>query len=464
MLLTTCELPERARECLAIIRGAGERAAALAKGLLAYSRHAPLEPRMVDLNQSVSELVTLARHLSPANIELSTVLAPHLHMVLADPGGMLQVLFNLVVNSRDALPEGGKVEIRTANLEPEEASSPPHPYLPQGKYILLMVTDNGAGMDEETRQRIFEPFYTTKALGAGTGLGLPMVQHIVKQSGGFISVQSAKGKGATVRIYLPAVEGGQALEPAIRKSAPRGGQETILIVDDNLDLRHLLRAQLEGLGYAVLEAASAGEAAELSSGLNGGLDLLVADVVLPDSSGIQLAHSLRESRPDLPVLHLSGYLEEDVIGGMPESGAEFLAKPFTLAAFGERVRSILDRRKRRRVLFVDDDAEVVMFASQVLRDAGFEVLVGGDGNVALSTVQVEPLDLVITDLVMQEREGLETIMRLQKSHPELPVIAISGAFGGHFLKSAAMLGARATLAKPFSGEQLLEAVRTVLGS
>jgi two-component system cell cycle sensor histidine kinase/response regulator CckA len=458
-------LPEKAQQGLTIVRSAGERAASLARALMALTRRAPLESRIVDVNESVEELVALAQHLVPANVELSAVLSPDLSMVLADPCGILQILLNLVVNARDAMPEGGKVEIRTANLAPGAASSYLHPDLARKNYILLAVSDNGAGMDEATRLRIFEPFYTTKAPGAGTGLGLPMVQHVVKQSGGYLTIESAKGKGTTVRIYLPAAEGERNVEPAKTvgsDAAPRGGGETILVVEDNLDLRNLMRDTLEGLGYSVLHAGSATEAVEVSNGLTGRLDLLVADLVLPDSSGRELADCLREWRPGLPVLYISGYLEEDTFEAGPDSGADFLSKPFTLAEFGERVRSILDRKKRRKVLFVDDDPQVVMFACEVLREAGFEVLVGSDGNEALSTVQREPVDLVITDLVMREREGLELMIELRKSHPDLPVIAISGAFGGHFLRSAAMLGARVTLAKPFSGEDLLSAVRTVL--
>jgi hypothetical protein len=466
-LLASNELPEKARECLTVVRGAGERAAALARALMAFGRRTPLEPRLVDINDSVSELVRLARHLLPPGVELSARLEPNLHAVFADRCAILQALQNLVVNSRDALPAGGKVEIRTANLTTDTAASGSHPYLPPGNYIVLTVSDNGIGMDDATRQRIFEPFYTTKPPGAGTGLGLPMVQHIVKQSGGFLSLKSTQGKGTTVRIYLPAAEGhasAENSETVESKSAPRCGHETILIVEDNLDLRNLIRDFLRGLGYAVLDAGSAAEAAELSDGLHDRLDLLLADVALPGSSGNGLADSLKESRPGLPVLHISGYPEQAALDGAAQSGAEFLAKPFTLTALAERVRSILDRQRRKRVLLVDDDARVVMFLSEVLRDAGFDVVSGDDGKVALSIVEKQPVDLVITDLVMRECEGLETMARLRKSHPGLPVIAMSGAFGGHFLKSAAILGARATLAKPFSRADLLTAVRTVLGS
>jgi two-component system cell cycle sensor histidine kinase/response regulator CckA len=433
--------------------------------MMDLTRRAPV-PGPVDVNASVSELVDLARHLLPANVELSANLAPGLMPALADRCGILQVLLNLVVNSRDAMPDGGRVEIQTENFETDSPSFDPHPFLPRGNYILLSVTDNGAGMDESTRQRIFEPFYTTKAPGSGTGLGLPMVQHIVKQNGGFLSIQSAKGLGTTVRIYLPAAK---AIKPEIQmqstasENTPTGRGETILVVEDNRDLRKLMRDILEQLGYSVLDAASATEAVELSSNLTGGLDLLICDVLLPDAAGRDLAESLLESRPGLPVLYISGHPALVSRDDAFYPGGEFLAKPFNKGELGESVRSMLDRQRRKRVLFVDDDEQVVMFASEVLREAGYDVLVGEDGNVALSLVEKEQLDLVITDLVMREREGLETMMKLRESHPELPVVAISGAFGGHFLRSASLLGARATLAKPFSGEDLVNVVRMVLG-
>jgi CheY-like chemotaxis protein len=256
--------------------------------------------------------------------------------------------------------------------------------------------------------------------------------------------QSKEGNGTTVRICLP---------------------RTILIVEDDPDVRRVLRTMLQSLGYSVLEAASATEAASLSSGHAGVIDLLVADVVLGGSTGVELARRLRESRPGLPVLHISGYAQDSAaLESMHESGAEFLAKPFTRAALAESIRRILDRQKRHRILFVDDDATAALFASRVLREAGFEVLVVGNGNVALSTIETEHLDLVITDLVMPGREGLETIIMLRKSQPSLPVIATSGAFDGHFLKTALMLGARAALPKPFSEEALLNAVQAVLGT
>ena len=466
MLLNSYPLPDKARQCLSLVRGAGERAASLARAMMELGSQVP-ERQPVDINASVSELVELAQHLLPANIELVPDLSSGLPLALADRCGILQVLLNLVVNARDAMPEGGRVEIQTANFRTDTPSLASHPFLPHGNYILLSVNDNGAGMDETTRQRMFEPFYTTKPAGVGTGLGLPMVQHIVKQNGGFLSIQSAQGVGTTVRIYLPAANDSTSapnLQTLPLDISAMSGRETILVVEDDAVLRNLMRDILQGLGYAVLDAGTGAEAAELSGNLDDGVDLLISDVLLPDSSGRELAEALLESRPGLPVLYISGHPALVSHDDPADPNARFLAKPFSAGDLGEGVRTLLDRRKRKRVLFVDDDAQVVMFASEVLREAGYDVLVGEDGNVALSIVDNESLDLVITDLVMREREGLETMMRLRKSHPELPVVAISGAFGGHFLRSASLLGARATLAKPFSGEDLLNLVRHILGS
>ena len=443
ILAASSELPDKARHCIAAVRAAGQRAATLAHALMTAGRAVPLDPRQLDANLCVSELVTLVRQLLPANIEVSAVLAPDLPAVLADPCAIPQVLLNLVMNSRDAMPGGGKLEIETANASAE--------------YVLLSVKDTGSGMDDATRRRIFEPFYSTKTPGSGSGLGLPMVQHVVNESGGFLSVESVEGQGTTVRIYLPATHAGVAVVDGETPSrAPAGSCESILLVEGDADLRGFMRDALAHSGYAVLEGASAAEAEELSAGLADTLDLLVTNVALPDSAGQQLVDRLRQSRPALPALFVSS---QDA-----QTAGDVLATPFTLSDLEGRVRTILAGRKRKRILFVDDNEQVLIFAGEVLRDAGYEVLFAEDGNVALSVVEKEAVDLVITDLVMREREGLDTMMRLRETHPGLPVIAVSGAFGGAFLRSAAILGARATLAKPFQGEDLVEAVRKVLGS
>lgn len=266
MLLNSYPLPDKARQCLSLVRGAGERAASLARAMMELGSQVP-ERQPVDINASVSELVELAQHLLPANIELVPDLSSGLPLALADRCGILQVLLNLVVNARDAMPEGGRVEIQTANFRTDTPSLASHPFLPHGNYILLSVNDNGAGMDETTRQRMFEPFYTTKPAGVGTGLGLPMVQHIVKQNGGFLSIQSAQGVGTTVRIYLPAANDSTSapnLQTLPLDISAMSGRETILVVEDDAVLRNLMRDILQGLGYAVLDAGTGAEAAELS--------------------------------------------------------------------------------------------------------------------------------------------------------------------------------------------------------
>lgn len=467
IVLSSRELPEKVRQSASAVRTAGQRAACLAHALMAAGRSIPLDSRYTDLNHCVAELVSLTRNLLPENIELATVLANSLPGVIADPCAILQVLLNLAMNACDAMPAGGRLEIETRHVSTNPAAPSEFPQaIPRGNYVILTVRDNGIGMDQPTRERIFDPFYSTKRAGYGTGLGLPMVQHIVRESGGLLDIESAPGKGSSVHIYLPtAVDSPPAdLEEANASCVPPGKRENILLVEDDADLRNLMRNILGNRGYAVLAAGTAAEATELAATLAGPLDLLISDVELPDSSGPRLAAALRKSFPRLAVLNISGYPPREAADDEPPADGEFLPKPFTVGELGRAVRDTLDRRKCKRILFVDDDEQVLAFAREVLVSAGYEVLDAGDGNVALAIAQKEPLDLVITDLVMRDREGLDTMMQLRKSHPGLPVIAISGAFGGYFLRSASMLGARATLAKPFSGDDLLAVVHMVLES
>jgi hypothetical protein len=460
VVLASRELPEKLRQSAAAAHRAGLRAASLSHALMTVGRTIPIEPRYIHLSQCVAELVSLTRNLMPAGIELVSTAAPDLPGVMADPCAILQILLNLTMNARDAMPAGGKLEIETARAAPSE-TVPRHP----GDYVVLTVRDNGAGMDQATGRRIFDPFYTTKPPRSGSGLGLPVVQHIVKRSGGFLTLESELGKGTAVHIYFPAARPESAPANLVNETSPcvsLGGKETILVVEDDADLRSVTRNLLEHRGYAVLAAATAAEAIELARNFNRPLDLLVTEVELPDSTGPALAATLRESQPDLPVLNISGYPLSAAGEQHLSAGADFLAKPFTVGELGGSVREILDRRPAKRILFVDDDEQVVAFARDVLESEGYDVLVAEDGNVALAIAEKEPLDLVITDLVMRDREGLDTMMQLRSSNPSLPVIAISGAFGGYFLRSASMLGARATLPKPFSGDDLLAVVRMVL--
>jgi CheY-like chemotaxis protein len=329
------------------IRQATDRATTLTRQLLAFSRKQLLELKVVDLNLIVEDIKRLLRPLIGENIELQTQLAPDLGRTRADAGQIEQVLMNLVVNSKDAMPNGGKVIIQSANarLNHEDVRRE-YSYIHPGLYVVLSVTDTGEGMDKETQLRIFEPFFTTKEKGKGTGLGLSTVYGIIKQSGGYVLVQSEPGQGTTFRIYLPRVE--DTLEPvgtAGTSSSQNGGSETVLLVEDEESVRQLVRETLESKGYKVLEADNGEAALRIVSNYSDKVDMLITDVVMPGMSGRELSARMCASRPQTKVLYLSGYTE-DAIGheGVVDPDTAFLQKPFTLQMLSRKVREVLGER------------------------------------------------------------------------------------------------------------------------
>ncbi len=319
------------------IKKAGDRAAALTRQLLAFSRQQVLQPKILDLNRVVMTVHGLLRRLIGEDIELETILAVDLGTVRADAAQLEQVLMNLAVNARDAMPDGGTLTVETRNVELTQDDQREAFAIQTGDYVLLSVSDTGHGMDVETRARAFEPFFTTKP--QGTGLGLSTVYGITKQSGGYIWLDSEVSMGTRVRIYLPRVEGEvEAVEPKRRQTrhAPRGS-ETLLLVEDEEGVRELIREWMSGHGYTVLAAQ-----------YEGPIDLLLADVVMPQMGGPALAARLLPGRPEMQVIYVSGYADEAI--GDPEmlkAGAAFLQKPFTLDSLVRKVREILDLRKRR---------------------------------------------------------------------------------------------------------------------
>jgi PAS domain S-box-containing protein len=327
------------------IRKASVRAAALTRQLLAFSRQQVLEPRVLDLNELVQEMEKLLRRLIGEDISLRTVLAPDLGAVRADPGQLEQVIANLVVNARDAMPRGGRLTIETTDADLDARYGEEHAPVTPGPYVMLAISDTGTGMDADTKARIFEPFFTTKQQGKGTGLGLSTVYGIVKQSGGYIWVYSEAGQGATFKVYLPRIAATpQPLERAA-EGAVRGGTETVLVVEDEAQVGDLTRRILEAQGYRVLIARDGGTALELVRTRSDPIHLLVTDVVMPGMSGRALAVELLRQRPDLKVLYLSGYAPDAVVQhGVLEPGTAFLQKPFTAATLSRKVRAELDAR------------------------------------------------------------------------------------------------------------------------
>ena len=324
------------------IQQAADRATTLTRQLLAFSRKQLLELKVVDVNAIVTDMERLLRPLIGENIELATRLAPNVGHTRADAGQLEQVIMNLVVNAKDAMPNGGKILIQTSEAE-LEAARREHSLIEPGTYILLSVSDTGVGMDRETQSRIFEPFFTTKEKGKGTGLGLSTVYGIVKQSGGYIFAQSQAGSGTMFQIYLPRVaDPPQHAGADKHPQGPTGGSETVLLVEDEESVRELVRETLKGRGYTVMEASDGVSGLRAAEEFKGTIDILITDVVMPGMSGRELAKRITAMRPGVKVLYLSGYTEDAIIHeGVLEAGTAFLQKPFTLQALGRKVRGVL---------------------------------------------------------------------------------------------------------------------------
>ncbi len=326
------------------IKTAAQRAGELTKHLLAFSRQQVLEPRVFDLNQVLDELRKMLRRLISEDIDLGISLAPELGRVNADPGQIEQVIVNLVVNARDAMPQGGGLSIETANVELDESYTQLQVDLKPGPYVMLAVSDSGVGMSAEVKARIFEPFFTTKEQGKGTGLGLATVFGIVRQSGGHVAVYSELGKGTAFKVYLPRVDRPAEVVPTLSQ-APQvlTGTETILLVEDEAQVRGVASRILRGQGYEVLEAQNGGEALLLCEQNSSRLRLLLTDVVMPLISGRQLAERLSGLLPGLKVIYMSGYTDDAIIRhGILDPGVAFIQKPLTPNALLRKVRTLLD--------------------------------------------------------------------------------------------------------------------------
>lgn len=332
------------REAADEIQNAGKRAARLTQQLLAFSRKQVLEPKVLDLNTVVSDVEKMLRRMIGEDIELRIILASAVGMVKADRGQIDQVIMNLAVNSRDAMPDGGRLTLETSNSELDENDVNRFRYVVPGRYVLLKVTDTGCGMGAELQSHIFEPFFTTKEAGKGTGLGLATVYGVIKQSGGYIWVDSEVGRGTTFKIYLPRVDESKEIV-AVQEDSTQGPEQntgTILLVEDEHSLRKLTRDTLAEVGHSVLEAGDAFRAIEIAEQSNFAIDLLLTDVVMPGMSGRALADKLLAARPGIPVLYMSGYTDGAVAAhGVLESGISILRKPFTRAELIERVNEAL---------------------------------------------------------------------------------------------------------------------------
>jgi CheY-like chemotaxis protein len=328
------EVPDTAREAIEEISDASRRAAELTRGLLAFSRHQVVRPATVDLNAVVTNIEKMLRRLIGEHVSLACALAPDLWPIKADTSQLDQIIVNLAANARDAMPRGGEIVVETTNMALDDSYCSTHLGLSPGRYVILAVSDTGAGMDKKTQAHIFEPFFTTKPEGHGTGLGLATVYGIVQQWGGAISVYSELGCGTTFKVYFPISNASdpcaQQPEPMPTKPLTRAGAETILLVEDDDSLRRLAGAMLKKQGYCVLEASKATEALEVCHGRSGAIDLVLSDLVMPGMTGHQLTSELRRLYPTIKVVLMSGYAEHGIVDRIAaDPDIQFVNKPFT---------------------------------------------------------------------------------------------------------------------------------------
>ncbi len=454
---------------------AAKRARDLVKQILAYSRQSEEERKPVDVNTIVEEVLRLLRASLPATIELRKNMQVESGTILADPSKVHQVLMNLCTNAAQAMTRRGGVlgvSLTEADLDSEAASH--YPELSPGRYLKLTVSDTGDGMEKEVIDRIFDPFFTTKAVGKGTGMGLSVAYGIIMSYEGAIRVESDPEKGSTVHVFLPSIKADvTVLEPTIIEKLPVE-QARILFVDDEKNLVDVGKQMLEHLGYEVTSRTSSVEALEIFRAEPQAFDLIITDMAMPTMSGVDLAKEMLGIRPNIPIILCTGFSESINAETAREMGIrEILMKPLLLNDLAKITRRFLgqeeeqDLSRKARVLVADDDAQMRGLLRQTLELEGYEVMEASNGKEAITLYHGSPTDIIITDLIMPEKEGMELITELRSDFPEVKIIAISG--GGRlgaeeYLPMAKGLGAVRTFSKPFNREDLLAAVQEILSS
>jgi PAS domain S-box-containing protein len=441
------------------IRKAGDRGAALTRQLLAFSRKQMLQPRVVNFGDLIHDMDHMVQRVIDADIEIVTSIEDDIARIKIDPGQLHQVVLNLVINARDAMPKGGKLTLAAKNVTIDRTDSQE---IPPGSYVQLTVSDNGIGMTQEVRKRAFEPFFTTKEIGKGTGLGLATVYGIVKQSGGHITLESELGNGTTFTIFFPRVD--ERPDPPEENVLPQtpGGDETILLVEDDTTLRIVIQEILGSVGYKVLIAENGEEALRISEHYEHKIDLLLTDVIMPKLGGVEVANRISGSRPGIKVLFTSGY-SGGAINRLNLEDTDLILKPWTPEELTAKIRLVLNRRPPiRHILVVEDEDGVRNWLVELLQGAGYTVTPARQGREARLKIKEQQFDLLITDLVMPEEDGLELIRAIRGNHPDIKIVAISGAFGNRMLRVAKLFGCQEILAKPLTAERLLESIRSLV--
>jgi PAS domain S-box-containing protein len=446
------------------MRGA-QRAASLTQRLLAFSRRQPLDPKPVDAGRLVIGMSELLRRTLGEQVAIETVLAGGLWRVLADPNQLEIGILNLAVNARDAMPTGGKLTIETANAYLDEAYAAAQTEVLPGQYVVISISDTGSGMTKEVQAHAFEPFYTTKDIGHGTGLGLSQVYGFVKQSGGHVKIYSEVGLGTTVKLYLPRLlsEEGSIALPETAPPPPRSaGAQTILVVEDDDDVRANTTGIVRELGYTVLEAPLAATALHLLE-RHPEIKLLFTDIGLPGGmNGRQLADAARKIRPDLKVLFTTGYARNAIVhDGRLDPGVVLIPKPFTYAAVAAKLADILDEPAGpSRILLVEDEVLIRMVATDQLEDLGYRVETAGSATEAMNKVKLMEGDLAlaIVDIGLPDIKGDVLVGELRARHPALPIVVASG-YDDPALRQRFAGDARVTfIRKPYTQDDLKEAL------
>ena len=463
--------------------GGVTRGAQLASQLLAFGRRQPLEPKVLNIGRFLKGMDDMLRRALGEEIELETVISGGLWNALVDPGQIENAILNLGINARDAMADGGKLTIEAGNASLDAEYARVHEDVQPGQYVMVGVTDTGSGIAPDLLERVFEPFFSTKPEGKGTGLGLSMVYGFVKQSGGHVKIYSELGQGTTIRLYLPRVH--QAEDAlADEAAAPvRGGTETVLVVEDDDEVRETAVSLLADLGYRVLKAREAlGALSVIDSGVP--IDLLFTDVVMPGPlRSPELARQARERLPGLAVLFTSGYTENAIVhGGRLDRGVELLSKPYTREALARKIRHVLANRDQQHsltdieslpaapsaaagprtgtVLLVEDDESIRESLAELLGMSGHVVLQAFDASSAMAALAAHPVDVMVTDVGLPKVSGIDLARDALARHPMLSVIF---ATGDPRAPAIAGLDAAAVLVKPFSPEDLEAAVADALG-
>jgi PAS domain S-box-containing protein len=473
------ELPENGvvKDHIKTIHEAGEKAAMLTRQLLAFSRKQVLEMKAVSINNTIENMTTMLGRLIPANITFEFNPQIQEQKILADPIQLEQILMNLVVNGRDAMPDGGLLSIETDEVEFQESNLEGNEKVIPGTYVRLSITDTGTGISQEVLDNIFEPFFSTKGIGKGTGMGLSTVYGIVKQHNAHIVVNSEINKGTTFTIYFPVTE--EVPEETCEDNPVRDvrGNETVLVVDDEPLILKVIVSLLKPLGYNLLQASSGESALWESDKYQGNIDLLLTDVVMPGINGNELSERLKEKRPGINIIFMSGYTD-DVIAchGVLEEGVVLVNKPIKRDILAGRIREVLDRRTDQKgvmssahelkgldILLVDDNENIRQLIQVLLKDHDFRFDTADNGKDALEKFSAGTYDLVLMDMQMPVMDGLTAVremrkMEREKGEEETRVIAMTGNSSEEDIKECFQAGYSAHLSKPIKKDQLFNAV------